>query len=312
MENKPQPTISEVLPGFLEYMSAERRFSPRTAKNYQEACRYFAKEMGDLEIPAIGLRDFISIKARMGNRGAGASRIASIIMGMKCLLMYARDILGLRVMDLTAVKAPKAPSREVTYLTQQELGQFVAAIRLHTWTGEARFTGYCFRTLVETLLATGMRISEALALDRDSIDAPAKEAVIVGKGNKQRTVFFTDRALEWLQKYLALRRDSNPALFVTARHTRLTINTVGSTFRRIREWAGLEKHVTPHTLRHTTATSLLASGCPIGFIKEVLGHQRLETTCRYYLGILSKADTKKAHERYSVLLPEPGQPSGSS
>lgn len=266
-----------------------------------EACQFFLKEMGDVEISSIELRHFISLKARMGNRGAGASRIASIIVGMKCLLQYAREVLGLRVMDLTAVRAPKAAIREVTYLTQEELAQFVAAIRLQNWMGEPRVSAFCFRALVETLLATGMRISEALALDRTSIDRTAKEAVIVGKGNKQRTVFFTDRALEWLEKYLALRKDSNPALFLTARSTRLTADTVGRSFGRVRTWARLDKHVTPHTLRHTTATNLLANGCPIGFIREVLGHQRLETTCRYYLGILSRADTKKAHEKYSDL-----------
>ncbi|MDT8067951.1 MAG: tyrosine-type recombinase/integrase [Terriglobia bacterium] len=295
------PKISEVLVGFTEYMSAERRFSPRTVKNYGEACRYFAKELGDLGVSEIELRHFISLKARMEVRGTGASRVASIIVGMKCLLQYVRDVLGVAVMDLTGIRTPKAPSREVTYLTHDELGIFFAAIRLQTWTGEPRYSGYCFRALAETLLATGMRISEALALDRNSIDLVAKEAVIVGKGNKQRTVFFTDRALEWLQKYLALRRDSNPALFLSSRSRRLTIDAVGRTFCRVRTWAGLEKHVTPHTLRHTTATNLLANGCPIGFIREVLGHQRLETTCRYYLGILNRADTKKAHEKYSCL-----------
>jgi integrase/recombinase XerD len=285
----------------MEYMSVERNFSPRTVRNYAEACRFFAKTLGDLEIPSVEHRHFISLKAEMGHRGAGPSRIASIIVGMKCLLQYARDVLAMKVMDLTAVKTPKALSREVTYLTHEELAQFLAAIRLQTWVGEPRLSGYCFRALVETLLATGMRISEALALDRHLIDAVTKETVIIGKGNRQRTVFLTDRALEWLQKYVVLRRDSSPALFVTTGGTRLTVNGVESTFRRIRKWAGLQKQVTPHTLRHTTATNLLANGCPIGFIREVMGHQRLETTCRYYLGILGKADTKKAHEKYSDL-----------
>jgi len=172
---------------------------------------------------------------------------------------------------------------------------------LRTWTGKARLSGFGFRTLVETLSATGMRISEALSLDRDSINRERKEAVIIGKGNRQRTVFFTDRALEWITRYLDLRGDSNPALFVTLKGTRLSIDAVEPMFRRHTQWAGLEKRVTPHMIRHTTATTLLRNGCPIGFIKEILGHANLETTCRYYLGIMSQADTKKAHQTYSNL-----------
>jgi len=303
MSPNPDSHISEALAGFAEYMSAERRFSPRTAENYMDACRYFAKTVGDLPLSEIELRHFISLKARMHQRGAGPSRIASIVVGTKCLLQYARDVLGVKVLDLTSVKTPRAPNREVAYLSQDELIRFLSAIRLQTWTGEPRYSGYCFRALVETLLATGMRISEALTLNRDSVDTKTKEAVIVGKGNKQRTIFFTDRALDWLHRYLELRTDSNPALFVGTRRTRLNLDSVGPMFRRVRAWANLEKRVTPHILRHTTATNLLANGCPIGFIREVLGHQRLETTCRYYLGILNRSDTKKAHEKYSVLAP---------
>jgi integrase len=67
----------------------------------------------------------------------------------------------------------------------------------------------------------------------------------------------------------------------------------------MRRRTDLEKKVTPHVLRHTTATNLLRNGCPIGFIKEILGHSDLMTTCRYYLGVLNEVDTKRAHEIYS-------------
>jgi site-specific recombinase XerD len=146
-----------------------------------------------------------------------------------------------------------------------------------------------------------MRITEALNLDRDSIDRVRLEAVIIGKGNKQRTVFFTERGLRWIDSYLALRTDVEPALFVSLKNTRLTLDTVEPMFRRIRCWSGLDKAVTPHMLRHTAATNLLRNGCPIGHIKEILGHENLMTTCRYYLGILDKVETKRAHARFSQI-----------
>jgi len=301
MKNVTSPTIIHSLPGFLDYMAAERRFSPKTIKTYREAVTYFTRQVGDLPLGGITLNHFISFKARMGERRTGESRIAVIVNAMKCLLVYARDVLQLPILDLGAIKVPRAPRRQVSYLTAAELETFLAAIPLRTWTGKARLSGFGFRTLVETLSATGMRISEALSLDRDSINRERKEAVIIGKGNRQRTVFFTDRALEWITRYLDLRGDSNPALFVTLKGTRLSIDAVEPMFRRHTQWAGLEKRVTPHMIRHTTATTLLRNGCPIGFIKEILGHANLETTCRYYLGIMSQADTKKAHQTYSNL-----------
>jgi site-specific recombinase XerD len=291
-------TITNSLPGFLDYMAAERRFSPRTIKTYREAVTFFTRQVGDLPLASIALNHFISFKARMAERGAGESRIAIIVNAMKCLLVYARDVLQIPILDLGAIRAPRAPRRQVSYLTADELETFLAAIPLRSWTGKPRLSGYGFRALVETLAATGMRISEALSLERDSIDRERKEALIIGKGNKERLVFFTDRALAWIVRYQDLRRDSNPALFVTLQGKRLSIDAVEPMFRRHTRWAGIEKRVTPHVIRHTTATTLLRNGCPMGFIKEILGHANLETTCRYYLGIMGQADTRKAHQTY--------------
>jgi len=303
MQPNDSPTIGKALPGFIDYMTVERRLSPRTIGSYSEGVRYFARQVGDLPIDVIQLNHFIAFKARMAERDAGPSRIAGVINAMKCLLGYARDVLHIPVLDMTAIKVPRPPRRQVSYLSPEELEHFLSAIPLRTWTGKPRLSGYCFRALVETLAATGMRISESLSLNRDSLNHERKQAAIIGKGNKQRTVFFTDRALQWITRYVDLRTDSNPALFATLKNKRLTVDSVEPMFRRNTKWAGIEKRVTPHMIRHTTATNLLRNGCPIGYIKEILGHENLETTCRYYLGILSTADTRKAHQAYSTLSP---------
>jgi integrase/recombinase XerD len=295
-------TISELLPGFTDYLKVERRRSPRTIKGYREGIKFFTKIMGDISVSDLTLKVFISFKARMVERGAGESRVGGIINGMKSILMYTRDVLEIPVMDVSAIKAPRPPRRQVSYLTPEELEIFLAAIPLRTWTGKTRLSGHCFRALVETLASTGMRISEALSLNREMINFERKEAIIIGKGNKQRTVFFTDRALQWITRYLDLRNDSDPALFLTLNGKRLSIDSVEPKFRRNCKWAGMEKRVTPHMIRHTTATNLLRNGCPVGFIKEILGHEQLETTCRYYLGIMNKKDTQKAHEAYSDFI----------
>lgn len=292
-------TVTDMLPGFLDYLAADRHYSLATIKKYGENVQWFAREIGNLPTASIGPQHFIALKARVGEHGGKAARMASIICAMKSLLAYGRDVLAVPVCDLTKVRVPRSPRKEVIYLNKDELEQFLSSIPLRTWAGEARLAGYRFRAIAETLAAIAMRISEAVSLNRDSIDLAKRQAKITGKGNKERTVFFTDRALGWIVRYLDLRTDQGPALFTTSAGNRVTPNLVEAMFKRHVKALDFSKPVTPHVIRHTTATMLLQNGCPIGFIKEILGHERLETTCRFYLGILNKADTQRAHQRYA-------------
>src|SRR5713226_5987065 len=95
------PTVTDSLRGFIDYMTVERRLSPRTIGSYSEGVGYFARQVGDLPINVIQLNHFIAFKARMAERRAGASRIAGVINAMKCLLGYARDV---RISRFTAVR----------------------------------------------------------------------------------------------------------------------------------------------------------------------------------------------------------------
>lgn len=127
---------------------------------------------------------------------------------------------------------------------------------------------------------------------------------MIGKGNKERTAFLTERAIFWLNAYLEQRTDDLPSLFATIDGRRpLTRPDIWRYFDRHRKLAKLTKPVRPHILRHTAATQLLFNGCPIGHIKEILGHSRLETTCRYYLGLDRRA-AKEAHQKYLVYSTE--------
>ncbi len=291
-------SISKLLSGFTQYMSAERRFSHATVEKYAENVRWFTRHFGDMNVGAVTLEHFIKLKALVGREHE--PRIQSLVFALRCLLIYARDVLNVEVLDTKKITTPRRPRREVVYLSTEEINRFLEAITLENiWERHPRLTGFCFRALAEVLLASAMRIGEALALDRGDVQFENREAVIIGKGNKQRTVFFSERALEWLRRYLALRRDDNAALFATSTGRRLRVGAAECTFRRICARAGLSKRVTPHTLRHTAATRLLHNGCPLGFIKEVLGHERLETTCHFYLGVMDKADTKKAFNEYT-------------
>jgi integrase/recombinase XerD len=244
-----------------------------------------------------GKEDVLSLKAALLSRQLSVSRQVSILSALKRILAYCRHS-GMAVLDPDCITIPRRPRRDVAYLTAEEVERFVAAIPLTTLKDKPHKAGLRFRALVEVLLGTAMRIGEVLSLNHDQIDYEAREARIIGKGNKERTVFFTVRSISWLQRYLETRTDATPPVFVTEDGTtRLSRPDIWRPFRHYRIHAGINKRITPHLLRHTAATQLLFNGCPVGHIKEILGHERLETTCRYYLGLDHRA-AKQAHEKY--------------
>ncbi|MCL5423366.1 MAG: tyrosine-type recombinase/integrase [Nitrospirae bacterium] len=286
------PKISTLVSDFLEYSRYELNFSPQTIIKYRDSLGWFIRDIGDKDISEITVQDFVTLKRKMMDRGVGPARISSVVFATKSFLNYCRNFLRLNTLDPKQIRPPKRFRREVIFLTKEEIEAFVTAI------GTSSLTDLRFRAVVETILGTGMRIGEVLSLNRKDIDWGKKEANIIGKGNKQRRVFFTDRALMWIQRYLEKRCDTHEAVFLTTgTPKRLTPGDIWRFFARHRRKAKIDKKLTPHILRHTVATNLVFNGCPIVHVKEILGHERLDTTCRYYLGV-DKELAKKAHDQY--------------
>lgn len=284
--------MSNLINGFLEYAQYELNFSPKSVFKYKDSLKWFIRDVGDKDIGELTVQDFVHLKKVMMQRGVGQSRIASVVFATKSFLNYCNNFLNLQTLDPKQIRPPKRMKREVIFLTKKEVEAFLSTI------DTKRLTDLRFRAIVETILGTGMRISEVLSLNRKDIKWDKKEAKIIGKGNKERRVFFTDRSLEWIQKYLEHRHDSYEAIFVTSGDLkRLTPTDIWRFFQRHRELAKINKKLTPHILRHTVATNLIFNGCPIVHVKEILGHERLDTTCKYYLGV-DKELAKKAHGQY--------------
>jgi len=285
-------TISGIIPEFLIYAKFEKRFADESIIKYQDCFYSFIREVGDVILGDLNIEHFSQLKQNLFSRGVGEARVASVIFSMKSLLNYCREIKRLKVISSRKIKSPKRSRRDVIFLSNEEVRKFIEVIDTKS------IYGLRFRTLVEILLGTGMRISEVLSLNRDSIDYAKRESKIIGKGNKERIVFFNDRSLEWIRKCLSERWDNEQAIFVThGNNRRLGRGGVMRDFKRYRDKAGIKKQVSPHILRHTVATNLLFNGCPISHVKEILGHTRLETTCKYYLG-LDKAKAKQAHNNF--------------
>jgi site-specific recombinase XerD len=151
--------------------------------------------------------------------------------------------------------------------------------------------------IIDMLASTGMRVGELITLDRDDIDFVNRECVVLGKGNKQRKVYFDARTKIHLQNYLASRKDDNPALFVTlqAPYNRLLISGVEIRLRKLGRRLGISK-VHPHKFRRTLATMAIDKGMPIEQVQQLLGHQSVDTTLQY--AMVNQNNVKISHRRF--------------
>lgn len=152
------------------------------------------------------------------------------------------------------------------------------------------------RAIIAFLGATGCRISEMVALNRDDIDFANLECQVLGKGNKERTVYLDQVSAMVLQNYLNTRTDELPALFIGKRTNRLTDHGVRQMLVKLGAASNVE-HVHPHKFRRTRATALIRHGMPIQEVAAILGHDKLDTTMQYV--VLNKSDIKQAYLKYA-------------
>ena len=151
--------------------------------------------------------------------------------------------------------------------------------------------------MIDLLASTGMRVGEMVLLNREDIDFNERECVVLGKGNKERIVYFDVRTKIHLKNYLDSRTDSNPALFVTLRkpYNRLKIGGVEVRLRELGKQLGINK-VHPHKFRRTLATMAIDKGMPVEQLQRLLGHQRIDTTMQY--AMVKQSNVKLAHRKY--------------
>lgn len=155
------------------------------------------------------------------------------------------------------------------------------------------------RALVEVLYATGARLSEVQALNRDSINWQSGSATVFGKGSKEREVLFSFKAMYHLKKYLMSRTDDEPALVATERqpYRRLSKRGIQREITKIAKQANIKKSISPHTLRHTFATLTLNNGAELAAVQSFLGHEQASTTQIY-----AQLTDERKREQYKKYL----------
>ena len=278
---------------WLSHLSAERRMSPKTVEAYERDARQFlgfltghtGEPVTLKSLAAIEPRDVRAFMASRRADGIGSRSLMRSLAGARSFARFLERNGKGKVGALSAVRAPKVPKT-----LPKPIG--IDAAKQLTDTdlraGEEREPWVLARdaAVLALLYGSGLRISEALGLTREAVPAPGKgDAITVtGKGNKTRMVPVLPRVLELIAEYVSLcpydLPDAEP-IFLGAKGGPLSPRIVQLTMARLRGALGLPESATPHALRHSFATHLLARGGDLRAIQELLGHASLSTTQIY-------------------------------
>jgi integrase/recombinase XerD len=272
------PTPDPDVERFLLLLQANR--SPRTVDAYRRDLASFAASCGG-PVGGATFEDVERWVAQMRADGRASSTIARRVSAARSYFRHLALIGARSDNPAAAIALPRRPLRLPRPLSPAETERLIEAANGATPRNRRD------RALVELLYGAGLRVSEAVGLERAAVDIAERVVRVVGKGNKERLVPLGRPAAEALRQYLALGRPHldaryRPELFLNARGGALTRAGVFFVLRRLAEKAGLEPgRVHPHLLRHSFATHLLEGGADLRSVQEMLGHADLSTTERY-------------------------------
>ena len=284
--------ISEALGDFLEHLEVEGGRSQRTIENYQLYLERFIEFTGDIEVVKITsevVRKYRLWLNRYRNEVTGGE--LSIITQSYHLIALRGFLTYLSRRDIDSLSAdkiilPKTARKQVTFLHYDEVVNMIDQIPTDSEVGLRD------RAIIELLFSSGLRVSELVNLNRDHINLKRREFMVRGKGQKDRPVFVSPSAADHVQNYLNARDDNLPALFLSYSHRnskpdvsgdyrRLGARSIQRMISQYAKLAGITKHVSPHTMRHSFATDLLMNGADLRSVQSMLGHSNISTTQVY-------------------------------
>jgi site-specific recombinase XerD len=299
--------VSELLLDFVEHLEVEGGRSSKTAENYRLYLERFLEFTGsDLTAEKITtelIRKYRLWLNRYENDSGESLALITQAYHLIALRGFLRYLLDRNITSLSPdkIKLPKTARKQVTFLHYDEVQRLIEQIDLDE---EA---GLRDRALIELLFSGGLRVSELVGLNRDHINTKRREFMVRGKGQKDRPIFISAAAAEHIENYLAARTDSLPALFISySRNTqasdtsgdyrRLTTRSVQRIISRYAKLAGITKHVSPHTMRHSFATDLLMNGADLRSVQSMLGHSNISTT-QVYTHVTDE-HLREVHEKF--------------
>lgn len=261
---------------FLYFLKKELNYSDYTIKNYQldltDFFKYVSKSNIDfLNIKNTHVRGYLKYLDTCNLKNTTISRRIS---ALRTFYNYLLEKGFVKSNIFLNIKNPKLEKKLPNYLNYTEIEELLASIDTRTDEGLER------RLLIEMFYSTGCRVGEMVNVKISDIDFYNKTIKVMGKGSKERIVYYGDYASKYLEDYLK-NKDKKGYLFTNKRGEKLTIEEVEYIVRDIMKHISIKTHVTPHTLRHTFATHLLNNGADIRTVQELLGHANLSTTGIY-------------------------------
>jgi site-specific recombinase XerD len=279
--------FSKAKTDFLEYLEIEQNRSQKTIANYDHYLTRLLDYAGEIKVSDITpdlIRKWRLWLARLGTNTSeelGKNTQNYHLIALRGFLKFCakRDIPAL---PPEKIELAKAKRKQVTFLNEDELARLFSQPDVNTEAGVRD------RAILELLFSSGLRVSELVGLNKDHINLKHREFMVRGKGQKDRPIFVSEMAAEWVEKYLDMRGDNTTPLFIrysgrkaidnSGDYQRLTVRSVQRLVARYALLAGITKHVSPHTLRHSFATDLVMNGADLRSVQAMLGHSNISTT----------------------------------
>lgn len=282
--------VSELIMDYIEHLEVEGGRSYKTAENYKLYLERFVEFSNDITVDKITSEVIRKYRLWLNRyKNDHNDELATITQSYH--LIALRGFLGyLSKRDIPSlspekIELPKISRKQVTFLHYDEVARMLDAIPLDSEQGLRD------RAIIELLFSSGLRVSELANLNRDHVNTKRREFMVRGKGQKDRPVFIGEATALRVDDYLGARLDNLPPLFLSysrnnsisnsGDYRRLTARSIQRIISKYARLAGITKHVSPHTMRHSFATDLLMNGADLRSVQSMLGHSNISTTQVY-------------------------------
>lgn len=282
---------------FLDAMRTRKNLSRRTLKAYDSDLRAFRCFLGSKQLRTAGTPDLQAFVSYLENEGLCASSIKRKLAALKVFYRFLhQEKLVAQVPTWNTSERYRIPKQLPRVIPRREVIRILAAAHLRASIVTDRTPTKVYSSIrdvliVEMLFSLGLRIDELTSLDVDDVDVHGGSVVVHGKGRKERLLYLSSSEVrELISRYLPLRNAialTRDALFLNRLGTRLGNSSVGRIFTTLCSEAGVERHYTPHCMRHTMATMLIENGADVRSVQEILGHSSISTT-EIYLHVSQK------------------------
>ncbi|MCK5579639.1 MAG: tyrosine recombinase XerC [Candidatus Omnitrophica bacterium] len=260
---------------FLAYLEIEKNYSPHTILNYSIDLKEFLEFVEGTAITKVSYLHLRRFLAHLREKNHKPRTLARKMSSLRSFFRFLRREGLIKENPALLLTTPKLDKPLPKFLTEKEMVQLIESPSFDKVPGKRD------RAIMETLYSTGIRVSELVSMDVDSIDFISNIVKVLGKGKKERLVPIGDKAVNCIQAYLKSRKQNVRALFLNKNGTRLTDRSVRNIINKHILSTSLQMKVSPHVLRHSFATHLLNRGADLRSVQELLGHVNLSTTQIY-------------------------------